>query len=110
MMKDTNVKTHNEFSELLPEDEEQYQTVAAEYLNLATEDFETAFVLTKKCWYIADRWSEIMANARKLASLHDVNKTDLYAWAYQRYRQMQLAHEHCRAMWRQGKEEIRRAE
>ena len=98
------------FGDLLPEDNDMYLTVSIEFLQLNPEDFETAFTLMKKCWYIQDRWNEIAANARKLATMHGVAKTDLYNWAHGRYRLMQQAHEDCRVMWRQGKEDYRRAE
>lgn len=100
----------SQFDELLPEDSEQYQTVATAYLMLKSEDYETAYRLTKQCWYIAQRWVEIASNARKIADIKHVSKSDLYNWAYQRYRQMQLAHEHCRSVWRQGKEDSKYAE
>lgn len=97
-------------ADYFPEDDDLYQTVAAEYLSLTSEDYETAFALTKKCWYVADRYAEIMADAKKMASLHRLNKTEFYGFAYRRYQQMRAAHEHCRAIWRQGKEDVRRAE
>ena len=43
-------------------------------------------------------------NAGKLASIKEVNKTDLSKWAYQRYRQLQLMHEHARSIWRIGED------
>ena len=78
--------------------------MAVKYLNLTSEDYKTAYEITVKSWALAQRWSDISANAGKLASIKEVNKTDLSKWAYQRYRQLQLMHEHARSIWRIGED------
>jgi hypothetical protein len=97
------------FDDLFPEDCQQYETVSAEYISLASEDYETAYELTKKCWFLAQRWAEISANAGKLASMHRISKSGIHEWAYLKYRLMILAHEHCRMIWKQGKDDSRTA-
>ena len=98
----------NQYNDILKEDSDQYYDTLTAVTNLTPEDVVTAFNLSLKCLGLSDRWSEIMAGAKKIAALHDENKTDLAKWAYQRYRTMQNAHEICRVIWRAGQDALRR--
>lgn len=97
----------SDFQDILPDDSKQYQIMAKSYANLTQEDTKEAYKLMKKSWVLAQRWSELQASAKKIQALADENPniTDLKAWCYQRYRQCQLIHESCRAIWRAGNEE-----
>ena len=96
----------SDFQEILPEDCKQYNETFKRYMNLATENVDEAYILMKESLQVAQRWSEIQATTRKIrdASDKDFNLTAFKDWAYQRYRQMQLVHESCRIIWRQGSE------
>jgi len=100
----------SDFQLILPEDCGQYDEVFERYIDLATEDGDEAFYLAKTSLVLAQRWSEIQASTNKIVSMSDgdgknVQKTDFKAWAYQRYRNLQLIHEHCRIIWRQVNEQ-----
>ena len=97
-------KRKTDFDSLFPEDLSQYYDMANVYLNLGTEDYATAFEVSKKAWVLADRWANISANAGKLAGMKKVNKTDLKDYCYRKYRQMQYIHEHCRMIWNKGEQ------
>lgn len=101
------IKRHDvDFDKCFPEDMDDYYDIATTYLNIGTEDFVTAFDISKKAWVLADRWANIAANAGKLATMNVVNKTDLKDYCYRKYRQMQYIHEHCRMIYRIGENEV----
>ncbi|MCP4990534.1 MAG: hypothetical protein GY928_32180 [Colwellia sp.] len=91
----------SDFQKVLPEDSKQYREVSERYMKLTTENGTEAYDLMKLSWNLAQRWSEIQASTSKIAAMDhvDIMKTDFKAWAYQRYRQMQLIHESCRMIW-----------
>lgn len=93
-----------DFDTCFPEDMDQYYDIANNFLNLSSEDYGTAFEISKKAWVLADRWASIAANASKLAALKSVNKTDLKDYCYRKYRQMQYIHEFCRVLWNKGEQ------
>jgi hypothetical protein len=97
-----------DFDKCFPEDVDQYYDIATSYLNITTEDFVTAFDISKKAWVLADRWNSIKANASKLATMHGCSKTDLKEYCHGKHRQMQYIHEHCRILWRSGEESVKR--
>jgi hypothetical protein len=93
-----------DFDGCFPEDIDQYYQIANQFLNLNTEDFATAFEISKKAWVLADRWANISANVGKLALSNKVNKTDLKDYCYRKYRQMQYIHEFSRMLWNKGEQ------
>lgn len=98
----------SDFQFVLPEDCIQYDNIFKRYMNIVPEDGDEAFYLAKTSLVLAQRWSEIQASAGKIVAASNVNniqKTDFKAWAYQRYRNLQLIHEHCRIIWRQVNEQ-----
>jgi hypothetical protein len=99
----------DDYTDLFPVDCEQFEIAGAAYLSLASEDYETAYDLAKTCWILAARWSEIMADAQKHATANGLSAAKLSDWAYRHYRLLLLAHEHCRMIWRQGKDDSRSA-
>jgi hypothetical protein len=99
----------DDYNDLFPEDCAQFAETAMGYMRLMSEDYETAFDLSKVCWGLAARWSEIMADAQKHATANGLSAAKLSDWAYRHYRLMLLAHEHCRMIWKQGKDDSRSA-
>jgi hypothetical protein len=95
------------YETIFPEDCKQYRDIARRYMNLTTEDYISAFDVAQQSWVLAQRWSDIQSNAAQLAIEQNVRKTDLRDWAYQRYRQLQLMHEHARMIWKAGEDEAR---
>ena len=96
-----------QFDDCFPEDLDQYYSIANQFANLTTEDFSQAFEISKKAWILSDRWSCIAANASKLAAIKHVSKTDIYNYAYQKYRGMQYIHEFARILYRSGEQASR---
>ena len=66
-----------------------------------------AFKISEKAWVLSDRWSCISANASKLAAVQHCSKTDIYNYAYQKYRGMQYIHEFTKMLWGRGEQASR---
>ncbi len=96
-----------ELDECFPEDVEQYYEIAEQYLNLTTEDFASAFEISKKAWVLSDRWSALASDAGKLATMKKLNKTDIKDYCYRKYKQMSRIHEHTRMIWNKGELAVR---
>lgn len=92
---------------LFTEDLEQYQIIKDNFESLSTEDGQTAYELAKMCMIQSDRWNEIAFNATKYGKEYSISKTDLYNWAYHRYRILMTMHEFCRVVYRQCSEDLR---
>lgn len=90
--------------ELFKEDLEQYQMILDNYAILTSDDGMTAYELAKMCISAADRWSEITMNASKICKEAKISKTDLYNWAYHKYRILMTIHDFCRVVYRQCSE------
>ncbi len=93
--------------EQLKDDIKQYNETKDMYDQLETEDIDLAYDLAKRCLLLADRWNEIMLDSAKYCTLTDTKKSAFETWAYHKYRILMTAHEFCRCVWRQGKEEYR---
>lgn len=91
----------------LKEDITQYQGAMEDFYNLIPEDIEGAYSLAMVFMKLADRWSEIQLNSNKYCTELGVNRTSFRDYAYQKYRLCSKAHEFCRVVWRQGKEEYK---
>ena len=102
------MKEASQYEALYPEDSKQYREIAKEYLNLQTEDYSTAYEITQNAWALAQRWSDIQSNVSKTATEKGISKSELRDWAYQRYRQLQLMHEHSRMIWGIGEREMKK--
>ena len=94
------------YETIYPEDSRQYRELAKRYMDINVDKYAEAFEITKKAWALAQRWSDIQSNASVVAIEHGVKKTELSAWAYQRYRQLQNLHEHARMVWGVGEREL----
>lgn len=92
---------------LFKEDLEQYQTIMDNYESLTSNDGQTAYELAKMMLICADRWNEIAFNATKIAKENGFSKTDLYNWAYHKYRWLMTGHEFCRVVYRQCSDDER---
>ena len=88
------------FEEIVKEDFAQYREISKKFKDVKDTDIEGLRELTINAWLYATRWSEIQAEAVKIASEFDVNKTDFSNWAYQKYRQLQELHITCRCWHR----------
>lgn len=88
-------------SNIFKEDLKQYHFILDNYEILSSEDGATAYKLAQMSIIQADRWSEISLNASKLGRDNNIAKTDLYNWAYHKYRILMTIHEHCRVVYRQ---------
>ena len=93
------------FEDIIKEDFNQYRDIAKRFKNASSTDIEELRLLTIEAWLLATRWSEIQAEAVKIASDYEVNKTDFSNWAYQKYRQLQEMHITCRSWYRLAKED-----
>lgn len=93
--------------EELKEDIIQYNQFIESFNAMETEDVELAYDLAKEGFLLANRWNEIMLNSAKYSDLTDYNKTIFEKWSYHKYRMLMVAHEFCRVIWRQGKEDLR---
>lgn len=89
---------------LFKEDLEQYQIILDNYQALSSEDGATAYRLAQMAIVQADRWAEISFDASKLYKKAEVAKTDLYNWAYHKYRILMTIHDFCRVVYRQCSE------
>ena len=89
---------------IFPEDVKLFNEVFGRYLDIVQEDGNEAFELAKLALALAERWSEIATNVRKVTT-SDYSKTDMKEWAYHKYRDMQFVHEHCRMIWKQANEQ-----
>lgn len=94
-------------AEELKEDINQYIEMMACFEEMQPTDLVEAYEYSKKFLVMADRWSEIAFNTSKYCVELSCSKTSFYNWAYQKYRNLQLAHEFCRVVWRQGNDAIR---
>lgn len=90
--------------EKLKRDIEQYNGAISDYSDLETEDIDTAYVLAKELLILADRWNEIMLESAKYCTELEISRTSFEKYAYHKYRVLMTAHEFCRVVWRQGKE------
>lgn len=93
--------------EQLKNDIYQFDQIIETYNELETENIELAYDLAKECLLLANRWNEIMLDSAKFCTLIDTKKTAFESWAYHKYRILMTAHEFCRVIWRQGKEEYK---
>lgn len=93
--------------EQLKEDIEQYQVSMENFYNLVPEDIEGAYELAIEFMQLANRWAEIQLNSNKYCTELGVSRTTFRDYAYQKYRLCSKAHEFCRVVWRQGKEEYK---
>ena len=80
--------------EELEKDIKQFQGAMEDFYNLTSDDIETAYSLAIVFMQLANRWTE-------------VPRTAFRDYAYEHYRQCSKAHEFCRVVWRQGKEEYK---
>ncbi len=93
--------------EQLKQDIEQYHGAMEDFYNLIPEDIESAYQLAMIFMQLANRWAEIQLNANKYCTDLGVTRTAFKDYAYQKYRLSSKAHEFCRVVWRQGKEEYK---
>ena len=97
----------NEINFLFKEDIAQYQMLLDNYESLTPEDGDTAYELAKDLIILADRWNEISLNASKIAKDSSISKTDLYNWAYHKYRILMTLHDFCRVVYKQCSDNAR---
>lgn len=93
--------------EQLKEDIKQYNEILETYNQLNPEDIELAYDLAKECLILANRWNEIMLQSAKYCTSLGISRTAFEKYAYHKYRVLMTAHEFCRVVWRQGKEEYK---
>lgn len=91
----------NELKLFFEEDLKQYQFILDNYEILSSEDGATAYQIAQMSIIQADRWTEIALNASKYSSKVGIAKTDLYNWAYHKYRILTQIHEFSRVVYRQ---------
>ena len=92
---------------IFKDDLEQYQVLMDNYESLNSEDGSTAYELAKMMLMAADRWNEIAFNATKYSREYNVSKSDLYNWAYHKYRILMTTHEFCRVVYKQCSDNLR---
>ena len=86
----------------------KYREIALRYLKLEVDNPREAWELSKDAWALAERWNTIQTFANQVAKLYGGSKTEFAKWAYHRYRQLHLLHEHARITWKMGEDEARR--
>lgn len=92
--------------EELKKDIEQFQGAMEDFYNLVPEDIETAYQLAMVFMHLANRWTEIQLYSNKYCIALGVTRTAFKDYAYEKYRLSSKAHEFCRVVWRQGKEDM----
>ncbi len=92
-----------DFKDQVKQDVKQYNALLNRYELLNSEDFATAFDIARTALILADRWNEVQVQAAK-HDIGDLSKTDFQKWAYGKYRQLHLVHEHARSIWRMGEQ------
>lgn len=93
--------------EQLKEDIEQYNEAMEDFYNLIPEDIDMSFSLAIVLFQIANRWTEIQLYSNKYCTALGVTRTAFKDYAHAKYRLALNAHEYCRCVWRQGKEDLR---
>lgn len=93
--------------EEIEKDIKQFQGAMEDFYDLTSEDIEKAYSLAMVFMQLANRWTEIQLNASKYCVVLEVSRTAFRDYAYEHYRQCSKAHEFCRVVWRQGKEEYK---
>ena len=93
--------------ETLKKDIEQYNGAMEDFYSLIPEDIEMAYSLAIVLFQIANRWTEIQLNSNKYCVALGVTRTAFKDYAYEKYRLASKAHEFCRVVWRQGKEDLK---
>lgn len=92
---------------IFKDDLEQYQMLLDNYEGLSSTDGDMAYKLAVMMIVAADRWNEIAFNASKYAKENNISKTDLYNWAYHKYRILMTLHEFCRVVYKQCSDNLR---
>lgn len=87
-------------------DIEQFKAAMEDFYNLIPEDIESAYQLAMVFMQIADRWTEIQLNSNKYCIALNVTRTAFKDYAYEKYRLASKAHEFCRVVWRQGRDNL----
>ena len=90
----------------IKEDIEQFKAAMEDFYSLIPEDIESAYQLAMVFMQIADRWTEIQLNSNKYCIALNVTRTAFKDYAYEKYRLASKAHEFCRVVWRQGKDNL----
>ncbi len=90
----------------LQDDIEQFNVLRDNFEALNSEDGDTAYKLALQMIVCADRWCEIALNISKYSKDLENSKTNLYNWAYHKYRILMTMHEFCRVVYRQCREEM----
>lgn len=93
------------FEDIVKEDFNQFRDISRRFKNVKYTDIDELRQITIEAWLLATRWSEIQAEAVKIATDYEVNKTDFSNWAYQKYRQLQELHITARCWHRLAIEE-----
>lgn len=90
----------------IKEDIEQFKAAMEDFYSLIPEDIESAYQLAMVFMQIADRWTEIQLNSNKYCVALNVTRTAFKDYAYEKYRLASKAHEFCRVVWRQGRDNL----
>lgn len=93
--------------EEIEKDIKQFQGAMENFNSLVPENIDGAYQLAMVFMQLANRWTEIQLYANKYCVVLGVSRTALRDYAYEHYRQCSKAHEFCRVVWRQGKEEYK---
>jgi hypothetical protein len=102
------MKSH--FEDLTPEIQtinESYFDLMADYLAIEDNNPSRAFTLARQALFLSESYITLQSEAGKLARAHGEPKNDMQQFFYQRYRTLQLAHEHLRAIWRVADDRIK---
>lgn len=98
---------NRELKERLKKDIEQFQSSMEDFQNLVPEDIDTAYQLAMLFMGLSNRWTEIQLDSTKYCVVVGVSRTAFRDYAYEKYRLAITAHEFCRVVWRNGKEELK---
>lgn len=81
----------------------QYTKLMLDYVGIEDNNPVFAFQLAKEALFLSDEFITVQSQASKLGSVKG-SKGEIRDFFYQRYRTLQLAHEHCRMIWRAGED------
>jgi hypothetical protein len=106
-------KREMEFSKLFPEDMDLYYQVLNRFMNITSENFAGAYLLSKDALAMVDRFSNLSADAAKLAlsnTISKTSKTEIKDFCYRKLKVMEAVYETARILWNKGEQRERKSD
>ena len=104
-------KRETEFSKLFPQDMDLYYQVLDRFVDITPENFSGAYWLSKDALAMVDRFSNLSADASKLALSNTVSKTtktEIKDFCYRKLKVMEAVYETTRILWNKGEQRLKK--